>query len=94
VDEALVSNWTDELNDDQKAQLWDFIVLVVTEIREQIVADIDVTAKMWEKNGMSKSRRTRKAFEACKDIAMGLNESRLIPQSNEAQNIENKTNSL
>lgn len=75
-----MSNWTDELTDEQKAQLWDFIVMVVTEIREQIVADIDATAKMWEQNGLSKSRRTRRAFEACKQLAMGQNEMALIPE--------------
>lgn len=73
-----MSNWTEELTDDQKAQIWDFIVLTVTEIRKQIVADIDVTQKMWENKGMCKSRRTKKAFEACKDIAMGKNEMDLI----------------
>ena len=73
-----MSNWTEELSDDQKAQLWEFIVMTVTEIRKQIVADIDNTQKIWENNGMCKSRRTRKAFEACKDIAMGKNEMDLL----------------
>lgn len=73
-----MSNWTDELTDDQKAQLWDFIVMTVTEIRKQIVADIDTTQKIWEANGLCKSRRTRKAFEACKDIAMGKNETEIL----------------
>lgn len=73
-----MSNWTEELTDDQKAQLWDFIVMTVTEIRKQIVADIEVTQQIWENKGMCKSRRTRKAFEACKDIAMGINEMELI----------------
>lgn len=73
-----MSNWTDELTDDQKAQLWDFIVMTVTEIRKQIVADIDTTQKIWESNGLCKSRRTRKAFEACKDIAMGKNETEIL----------------
>lgn len=73
-----MSNWTETLDDDQKAQLWEFIVMTVTEIRKQIVADIDATQAIWERNGMCKSRRTRKAFEACKDIAMGRNETDLI----------------
>ena len=75
-----MSNWTDDLTDDQKAQLWEFIVYVVKEIREQIVKDIDVTQAIWEANGSCKSRRTRKAFEACKEIAMGINEIELMPK--------------
>lgn len=73
-----MSNWTETLDDEQKAQLWEFIVMTVTEIRKQIVADIDATQAIWERNGMCKSRRTRKAFEACKDIAMGKNEMDLL----------------
>ena len=72
-------NWTEELSDDGKAQLWDFIVMTVTEIRQQIVDDISTTERLWEEKGLCKSRRTRKAFEACKDIAMGKNEIRLLP---------------
>lgn len=73
-----MANWTDELTDDQKTQLWDFIVLTVTEIRQQIVDDITTTEKIWEQKGLSKSRRTKKAFQACKDIAMGRNETELL----------------
>lgn len=71
-------NWTEELSDEGKAQLWEFIVMTVTEIRQQIVDDITTTEKLWEQKGLSKSRRTRKAFEACKDIAMGINETKLL----------------
>lgn len=73
-----MSDWTQELSEEGKAQLWDFIVMTVTEIRKQIVADIDATQTIWENNGMCKSRRTRKAFEACKYIAMGKNEMDLL----------------
>lgn len=71
-------NWTEELSDEGKAHLWEFIVMTVTEIRQQIVDDITTTEKLWEQKGLSKSRRTRKAFEACKDIAMGINETKLL----------------
>lgn len=74
----MAEKWFEVLTDEQKADLWDFIVLTVTEIREQIVADITVTEKIWEQKGLCKSRRTRKAFEACRDIAMGRNELDLI----------------
>lgn len=66
--------WTDELTDDQKAQLWEFIVYTVKEIREQIAKDIEATVPLWEERGWVKSRQTKKAFKACADIARGLNE--------------------
>jgi len=71
-----MSNWTEELTDDQKAQLWEFIVMVVKDIREQIAKDIEATVPLWEERGWVKSRQTRKAFKACSDIARGLNETR------------------
>ena len=77
----MAEKWYEALSDDQKAQLWDFIVMTVTEIREQIVADITVTEKLWEQKGLCKSRRTRKAFEACRLIAMGQNEIDLLPDN-------------
>jgi hypothetical protein len=39
-EENSVKNWTDELTDEQKEQVWDFIVYTVKEIREQIANDI------------------------------------------------------
>lgn len=66
--------WTDELTDEQKEQVWSFIVYTVKEIREQIARDIEATVPLWEQHGWVKSRQTRKAFKACADIARGLNE--------------------
>ena len=68
------SNWTDELTDKQKEQIWDFIVFTVKEIREQIALDIEYTHEVWARHNMVKSRKTKKAFEVCADIARGLNE--------------------
>lgn len=76
-----MSNWTEELTDEQKKQVWDFIVLTVKEIREQIALDIEYTYEVWEQHGKVKSRRTKKAFEVCADIARGLNE-RLSDETN------------
>jgi hypothetical protein len=69
-----MTNWTEELTDKQKEQVWDFIVFTVKEIREQIAADIYATADLWKQKGLSKSRRTQKAFEACAAVARGENE--------------------
>ena len=49
-----MSNWTEELTDDQKAQLWEFIVMVVKDIREQIAKDIEATVPLWEERGWVK----------------------------------------
>ena len=76
-----MTNWTDELTDDQKKQVWDFIVFTVKEIREQIAADIEYTAEYWEKNGLSKSRKTKKAFIASAAIARGIHETSDIRHS-------------
>ena len=70
-----MENWTDELTDKQKEQVWDFIVFTVKEIREQIAQDILATIPLWERHGWLKSRRTRKAFEAGAAIARGQNET-------------------
>ena len=64
----------DDLDDEQKALVGELIILTVREIREQIVNDIEFTAKVWKKHGKIKSRRTKKAFEVCADLARGLNE--------------------
>lgn len=69
-----MTNWTEELTDKQKEQLWEFIVYTVKEIREQIAKDCLATADLWKDKGMNKSRRTQKAFEACAAIARGENE--------------------
>ena len=70
-----MANWTEELTDEQKEQVWDFIVFTVKEIRDQIANDIEYTYEVWASHGKAKSRRTKKAFEVCADIARGLNES-------------------
>ena len=70
-----VTNWTEELTDEQKEQVWDFIVFTVKEIRDQIANDIEYTYEVWASHGKAKSRRTKKAFEVCADIARGLNET-------------------
>lgn len=67
-------NWTDDLTEEQKAQVWDFIVFTVKEIREQIATDILGTAELWKNKGLNKSRRTQKAFQISAAIARGQNE--------------------
>ena len=69
-----MSNWTNELNDKQKEEVWNFIVFTVKEIREQIAKDIEATIPLWKTKGLLKSRRTQKAFEASAAIARGENE--------------------
>lgn len=77
-----MGNWTDELTDEQKKQVWDFIVFTVKEIREQIALDIEYTYEVWSTHGKAKSRQTKKAFMVAADIARGLNE-RVSTDSNE-----------
>ena len=67
-------NWTDQLTDEQKKQVWEFIVFTVKEIREQIAQDILATADIWMANGHLKSRKTSKAFLVSAAIARGQNE--------------------
>ena len=67
-------NWTEELTDDQKEQVWYFIVETVKEIREQIAQDIEGTSDLWKAKGLNKSRRTTKAFQISAAIARGQNE--------------------
>ena len=69
-----MTNWTDELTDKQKEQVWEFIVFTVKEIREQIAQDILATADIWMAKGYLKSRRTSKAFLVSAAIARGENE--------------------
>jgi hypothetical protein len=69
-----MTNWTDELSDKQKEDIWNFIVFTVKEIREQIAKDIEATVPLWKEKGLLKSRRTQKAFEASAAIARGEND--------------------
>ena len=69
-----MANWTEELTDEQKQQVWDFIVFTVKEIREQIAVDILATSDLWVSKGLNKSRRTQKAFKISAAIARGQNE--------------------
>jgi hypothetical protein len=64
----------DDLTDEQKEDVMNLIVMTVKEIREQIDQDILFTQQIWERKGFVKSRRTRKAFEACRMIVQGKNE--------------------
>lgn len=65
----------DDLTEDQKADVMNLIVMTVKEIREQMDQDILFTQQIWERKGFLKSRRTRKAFEACRAIVQGKNEA-------------------
>jgi hypothetical protein len=69
-----MSDWTDELTEEQKSNIMDLIVTTVKEIRYQIDQDILFTEQIWESKGFLKSRRTRKAFESCRSIVQGKNE--------------------
>ena len=69
-----MTNWTEELTEKQKEQVWDFIVFTVKEIRDQIAVDIEGTSQLWKAKGLNKSRRTQKAFEISAAIARGQNE--------------------
>jgi hypothetical protein len=69
-----MTNWTEELTEKQKEQVWDFIVFTVKEIRDQIAVDIEGTSQLWKAKGLNKSRRTQKAFEVSAAIARGQNE--------------------
>ena len=64
-----MTNWTEKLTDEQKEQVWDFIVFTVKEIREQIALDIEYTYEVWATHGKAKSRQTKKAFMVSADIA-------------------------
>jgi hypothetical protein len=69
-----MADWTEELTDEQKNNIMDLIVTTVKEIRVQMDQDILFTQQIWERKGFLKSRRTRKAFEACRSIVQGKNE--------------------
>jgi hypothetical protein len=69
-----MTNWTEELTEKQKEQIWEFIVFTVKEIREQIAVDIQATSQLWKTKGLNKSRKTQKAFDVSAAIARGQNE--------------------
>jgi hypothetical protein len=69
-----MTNWTEELTEKQKEQVWEFIVFTVKEIRDQIATDIEGTSELWKAKGLNKSRRTQKAFDISAAIARGQNE--------------------
>lgn len=64
----------DDLTEDQKTDVMNLIIMTVKEIREQLDQDILFTQQIWERKGFMKSRRTRKAFQACRAIVQGKNE--------------------
>ena len=69
-----MADWTDELTDEQKSNIMDLVVTTVKEISNQLDQDILFTQQIWERKGFLKSRRTRKAFDACRAIVQGKNE--------------------
>ena len=69
-----MTNWTEELTEKQKEDVWNFIVFTVKEIRDQIATDIEGTSQLWKAKGLNKSRRTQKAFDISAAIARGQNE--------------------
>jgi len=75
------TNWTKDLDEDQKAYVMELIITTVKEIREQIAQDIEATVPVWQGLGFMKSRRTKAAFKVCAAIARGQNEK--VPEYNE-----------
>ena len=69
-----MADWTEELTDEQKSNIMNLIITTVKEIRTQLDQDILFTQQIWERKGFLKSRRTRKAFDACRAIVQGKNE--------------------
>jgi hypothetical protein len=69
-----MSDWTEDLTEEQKSNIMDLVITTVKEIRHQIDQDILFTQQIWERKGFLKSRRTRKAFQACRSIVQGKNE--------------------
>ena len=72
--------WTESLTDEQKVQVWNFIVFTVKEIRNEIANDIYATADLWKSKGLNKSRRTQKAFEISAAIARGQHETGMVQE--------------
>ena len=71
-------NGLDSLTDEQKQAVAELILTTVVEIRQQIIADTIATEKIWERYGWLKTRKTRQAFQAFKDLAAGRNELDLL----------------
>ena len=69
-----MTDWTEELTEEQKNNIMNLIITTVKEIRTQLDQDILFTQQIWERKGFLKSRRTRKAFDACRAIVQGKNE--------------------
>jgi hypothetical protein len=69
-----MTNWTEELSDEHKEQIWHVNVETVKEIREQIAQDIEATNGLWKQTSAGKSRKTQKAFAVSAAIARGQNE--------------------
>ena len=69
-----MSDWTEQLTEEQKSNIMDLVITTVKEIRHQIDQDILFTQQIWERKGFLKSRRTRKAFDSCRSIVQGKNE--------------------
>jgi hypothetical protein len=69
-----MADWTEELTEEQKNNIMNLIVTTVKEIRTQMDQDILFTQQIWERKGFLKSRRTRKAFDACRAVVQGKNE--------------------
>jgi hypothetical protein len=69
-----MTNWTEELSEEQKQYVMDLIITTVKEIREQIAQDIEGTKQIWKSKGFVKSRRTSKAFDMCALLARGKHE--------------------
>jgi hypothetical protein len=74
MNEDKAPNWTEALTDEQKQEVWDFIVFTVKEIRNEIANDIQATSNLWKHKGLNKSRRTQKAFDISAAIARGQHE--------------------
>jgi len=69
-----MTEWTEDLTEDQKVYVMNLIITTVKEIREQIAQDIEHTVPVWQQLGYLKSRRTRAAFKVAAAIARGQNE--------------------
>ena len=69
-----MNSWIQELDDDKKKDIMEMVIMTVKEIRNQLDQDILFTQQIWERKGFLKSRRTKKAFEACRAIVQGKNE--------------------
>jgi hypothetical protein len=62
----------DELTEEQRNEVWQLLVYTIKEMREEIALQIENTAADWKINGMTRSRKTIKAFKECASIARGV----------------------